>query len=240
MTRLPALDALRGILALVVVLDHEALLLGWRGLDVAAGIAVWGFFAMSAYVLTLAWDGRYGAFLLRRLVRLAPVYLVAWGAGCLALGPGSPGAVDAPTWSLNVEALAMLGFPVIVWAGGDTRRAVAVCAALLALTVTVDAWALWGVWFVAGSAAARAPIRWPMVRNWALQSLGAVSYSLYLTHWIVLQTLGPWGLLAVPPVAWAVWRWVEVPSIRWSRRVPYPPLPRPAMPGRRSLHIPAR
>ena len=240
--RLPALDALRGVLALVVVADHEAIALGSHALDVAAGVSVWGFFAMSAFVLSRAWDGRYGAFLLRRAVRLAPVYLAAWAAGCLLLGPGTPYEVDAPTWSLGVEAMAMLAFPVLLWAGATIRRALWTITGLIALML-VDARAIWAAWFVVGVVAHQtlfddwqsplwltsAPLLW----------LGTISYSLYLTHWIVLEALGPWGILAVPPVAWATWRWVERPSVRWSRRVGQPG-PHARIDARSPLHIAAR
>jgi peptidoglycan/LPS O-acetylase OafA/YrhL len=67
--------------------------------------------------------------------------------------------------------------------------------------------------------------------------LGAISYSLYLTHWIVGVTLGNAiraSAPSTPPivivlltlvvclaVAWGFYRLIELPSVRWSKRVSY-------------------
>ena len=59
------------------------------------------------------------------------------------------------------------------------------------------------------------------------QWLGRISYSLYLSNWIVLtvakRAFGPWGGVAALPavllVAYLVWRLVERPSIMASRRI---------------------
>lgn len=67
--------------------------------------------------------------------------------------------------------------------------------------------------------------------------LGMISYSLYLTHWIVGVTVGH-GTLRVAPgtpyhvvvfvtvaaclvFAWAFYRVIELPSVRWSKRISY-------------------
>ena len=77
MNRIPALDGLRGALALVVVLNH-VLVVGWHNyaIDAAGHAAVLVFFWMSGLVLTRAWDGEFRAFLIRRTIRLAPVYVL--------------------------------------------------------------------------------------------------------------------------------------------------------------------
>jgi peptidoglycan/LPS O-acetylase OafA/YrhL len=84
--------------------------------------------------------------------------------------------------------------------------------------------------------------------------LGTISYSLYLTHWIVGVTVGH-GILSVSPrvepiaivlvslaaclaAAWGFYRLVELPSLRWSKRVRYGVTPRDAK-KRRSIPRPS-
>jgi hypothetical protein len=77
MKRIHALDGLRGVLALVVVVRHIDLIAGIRdGLFWPFQVAVWAFFAMSAMVLVRGYDGNYCTFPARRAVRLWPVYFV--------------------------------------------------------------------------------------------------------------------------------------------------------------------
>jgi peptidoglycan/LPS O-acetylase OafA/YrhL len=71
--------------------------------------------------------------------------------------------------------------------------------------------------------------RWLLSAPWCL-FLGRISYSLYLTHVVVLMTLGsllgshlsmlPLLIVAMPIiglVAWASYRWCELPSVRLGR-----------------------
>ena len=104
------------------------------------GLAVLVFFAMSAHVLTRAWDGHFVTFLARRIVRLWPVYAVCLVAGGTLLWrmpawsefvwyPVASSLSDPPSWSLCVEAWAMLFTPAIVWrAVGSRWRLGLVCS----------------------------------------------------------------------------------------------------------------
>lgn len=141
--RIPFLDGLRGVLACVVVASHVMVLLGSEALYLAAYGAVWVFFVMSGLVLSRSYDGRYLPFLIRRLVRLWPVYglCVLAGYGVLREPPVWRVLVwypwpdlstasdwfrpDLPAWSLCVEAWAMPFMPLIAWFGrGSIARAI--------------------------------------------------------------------------------------------------------------------
>jgi peptidoglycan/LPS O-acetylase OafA/YrhL len=90
-SRITALDGLRGALACVVLADHVGLILGSHILDWPAKVSVWAFFAMSGLVLTRTYDGHLLTFLIRRAVRLWPVYAL-----CLTCGYATMG--EAPDW----------------------------------------------------------------------------------------------------------------------------------------------
>ncbi len=134
MRRVPALDGLRGVLACVVLAYHAA------PTDVTlftlSKLAVFAFFAISGWALTLSWDGRYPTFLLRRFVRLWPVYALCLGMGYFLSGhpvvwtqfvwyplidPNDPIPIDPPAWSLCIEALLMPAMPLFVLAAGGHR-----------------------------------------------------------------------------------------------------------------------
>jgi peptidoglycan/LPS O-acetylase OafA/YrhL len=240
--RLESLDALRGILACIVVAHHALEFAGLPSLSsvIASNLAVVGFFVMSGHVLARSYDGHALAFVARRLVRLWPVYAVCVIAGYAALGrlppplellwwPISPfdrpTIVDKPDWTLYCEVWAAPLMPAMFWVAARHRGAALAMAAGSFALVLLDARLFPLGLFAAGIAASRFALHLPVrAPGWAL-SLGRVSYSLYLSHWVVMNVaarlLGPAGivvaLLAVFPVAWALWRWVERPSIGWSR-----------------------
>jgi len=241
-TRIPAIDGLRGLLALVVLGHHFIVRFGGAWLFKPSDLAVVGFFTLSGYVLTRSWDGRFGVFLARRFLRLWPVYAL-----CLAVGYAIAGVppvvsqffwfpvltanakpeIDPPIWSLCIEAWAMLFMPFFVWAGtGKPWRAV------VGLVATYAAGYLYlklnfGLFFIAGAFLSRWEFRERFLESAIPQWLGRISYSLYLSHWLVFalawRLFGEIGLIASVPVAfavgWLVWRFVEKPSIRLSRRV---------------------
>lgn len=240
-TRIPALDGLRGLMAGIVLIHHFSVGLGYVGFASAAHYSVCGFFTLSGYVLTRSWDGEFAVFLLRRFIRLWPVYAI-----CLALGyalagvpvvasqffwwplltPNSLPKIDPPVWSLGVEAWAMVFMPLIVRAKGNPILAGALIVVSVAAS-RLDAHLWFGQFFAIGAFLSRWSWRNRFLESAIPQWLGRVSYSLYLSHWLVFEAagraFGPSGLIASLPVAfaiaWALWRWVELPGIRFSRRV---------------------
>lgn len=245
--RLPALDGLRGLLAVVVALWHATSPLGLNLFAIPAKFAVCGFFVMSGLVLARAWDGRPLAFLAQRAVRLWPTYALCLAVGYALAGlapdwrqflffplmaPDAEPHIDPPVWSLIVEAWAMPLMPLIVWAGRDKWRAP---IAFIALTLVgqwlpdpaVQQFFLALGYFVAGAYLARSQPRAAWLESAPMQWLGKISYSFYLSHWLVFaaaeRLFGPWAAFcALPltfPVGYAVWATVERPSVLASRRV---------------------
>ncbi len=241
--RLPALDGLRGCLALFVCLHHVTSYLWLGGLSyLGSQLAVLAFFALSGCVLARSWQGGFAAFLVRRFIRLWPVYALGMVGGAALYGRlPSPGLLiwlpplgptgeldDPPAWSLFIEAWAMLAFPLIVWAGaGPVWRAVAGCAVFVAGAHFVHWRMIYGPVFVAGALASRQAWRSAVLEQAWAQWLGQVSYSLYLTHFLVLLLFVRWfgnggvilGFPAMLGVAWLTWWAVERPSVLLSRRV---------------------
>ena len=241
--RVSFLDGLRGALAVVVVAFHATLpfLASIVFQDVALA-AVLVFFAMSGYVLARAYDGRVVTFLLRRIVRLWPLY-----AACVVVGhvlEHSPPRLlelffvvgyfpqaDPPAWSLWFEMWAAPALPLAFYL---VRRSLAAGGLLVAVLLGAelasqpDPSKLWlsQACIAAGIVAARLGLSLPPCRQKVLLWLGKISFSLYLTHQLVLgeaYRLGgaPGVLLAVPvvfAVAWASWWGIERPSIALSRR----------------------
>jgi peptidoglycan/LPS O-acetylase OafA/YrhL len=249
--RIAALDGLRGVLAAVVVADHAAMDFGSESLGHAANIAVTIFFILSGMVLTRQWDGRYLPFLASRFVRLWPVFALclAWGYARAGMRPEileffwipvpryDANSICPPMWSLFIEAWASLAMPAIVWTarGGVFRSLACVAAGIVVACLwwpqnaALRAFECYSVCFVVGALFSGRSPRSPLLEAPVPQFLGKISYSLYLTHWLVLEMalrqLGFWGVCAaIPlcfPIAWLVWWAVERPSIAASRRVKF-------------------
>jgi peptidoglycan/LPS O-acetylase OafA/YrhL len=239
--RVAALDGLRGVLAVVILAWHVVYYFGVDWMLFPALFAVVCFFVMSGYVLTRSWTGRFFSFLLRRFIRLWPVYAVCLIAGYIIagkqpiwteffwypfLGPNDPRSVDPPMWSLIVEAWAMPLMPLIVWAGtASALRAALVLLAVIVLGI-FHAPAFLPLPFIAGAFLSKADFNNQWLESSVPQWLGKISYSLYLSHVLVLtifvRFIGLWGsVIAIPfvfAVAWAIWFGVENPSIWLSRR----------------------
>ena len=238
-SRIACLDGLRGVLALLVLIGHIVHIdFESRMLDPIAIECVFVFFALSAHVLTRSWGTvSFPVFLLRRLVRLWPVFAVC--VGLSAALSGTPlelswftflaivDPVDPPSWSLAVEARAMLLMPIIVWTGrGSLWRTFAAAAIWFGLVGPTQS-ATMGISFLAGARWSSLTPRMPAFEGPACQWLGRISYSLYLSHWAVISALhGIWGrpgaILEIPvclAVGHGVWLVVERPSIAWSRRI---------------------
>lgn len=236
--RITSIDGLRGLLAAYVMLAHVFEWSTVRLPSLNPGIAVAVFFLMSGYVLTPTWKGDYGEFLVRRFVRLWPVYAFVLGVSVAVFGTRltwadfafypifpDPSVMygDGPVWSLRVEAWMMLAFPLIVWSGETLARTIAVCLAMLLASTAVPA-AIFGVLFVLGAYCARYPFSFRPLDGAILQWLGKISYSLYLTHWLVIrfctQNLRDIAPLVEIPLAliigYLVWSTIERRSIALS------------------------
>jgi peptidoglycan/LPS O-acetylase OafA/YrhL len=230
-----SLDGLRGCLAVLVLADHALLTLGNGTLATPARFAVWGFFALSACVLTRAWEGRYGLFLVRRLLRLWPTYALCMGAGYELSGirpdvwqfawipvHGWPPPANSAAWSLTIEMAAMLVMPVIVFVGRASfaRLVIALLAVLVAQLVAP--YAFFAAFFLVGAWLSRFDVRLPLLSARLPQWLGRLSYPLYLCH-VPLISFAGLPIWASIPLAFAVAellsRTVEKWSIMAARRV---------------------
>jgi len=241
--RLPFLDALRGVLALMVVVSHIAVWSGHHPWPQLANIAVDGFFLVSGYVLALSYDGRFVAFVVRRFIRLWPVYALCltvgyWMHGMWPIAPeliwwptdrmNALGHTDKPVWTLYIEAWATPMLPLLVAVARRNRSAGLAVAAgfmLAHLLIFHRDTTLYFSLFAVGVAVSQYDVKLPDAPGWAAW-FGKQAYSLYLTNWLVLEAFarafGDTGALyAIPAVffvSWTVWRGVERPSIRLSRR----------------------
>jgi peptidoglycan/LPS O-acetylase OafA/YrhL len=241
--RLHCLDGLRGLLACVVVACHvDETALHDFALYVPAYVAVVLFFVMSGLVLARSYDGRPFVFIIRRMVRLWPVYAVCMLAGYALIGRLPPpagflwwplppynefGRIDPPAWTLLLEAWAtpvlLLYFRIAAFGRKWILFATLASFGLIAVDPRFFCLFFFGI----GVSMAQFAIPWPQrVPRLALW-LGKISYSLYLTHGLVMQVgmteFGPKGTALVLPavfiIAWIVWWAVERPSIAWSRAV---------------------
>jgi peptidoglycan/LPS O-acetylase OafA/YrhL len=92
LARVTAIDGLRGLLAVVVVAWHVCVPFGINWMLIPANIAVGLFFVLSGCVLTRGWEGRFALFIVRRFLRLWPVYALCLAAGYIVAGV-------PPVWS---------------------------------------------------------------------------------------------------------------------------------------------
>ena len=241
-SRIAVLDSLRGVLAVIVLVHHVLLEQGDGSLDLVGTFCVMAFFTMSGFVLARAYDGRPLAFVVRRVIRLWPLYAVCMliGYAVIARQPPSlavmlwfplPAArttldVDPAAWSLYYEAWMTPVFPVLFWVARQSRLLGLLTVLLAFALVFLDARAFSLIFFTGGVAAAGFGLETDRPCPGLLLWLGKVSFSLYLSHQIVLHVLyvrfGLPGLLVAVPLCFAVasllCRFVERPSIDLSRR----------------------
>jgi peptidoglycan/LPS O-acetylase OafA/YrhL len=239
--RVTAIDGLRGLLAGVVLAWHVCTPFGIDWMLTLANLAVAMFFVLSSYVLTRSWEGRFGVFLARRVLRLWPVYALCLAAGYVIagvppvwseflwyplIGPNDQPAINPPVWSLCLEVWAMPFMPLIVWSSANLLRGMMCAAAAMLVGLIVPQVSVLCL-FVAGALAAHMSFRNRLLEAAIPQWLGRISYSLYLSQALVLKVFvhafGAWGgVLAVPAalvVGWLIWWSVERPSIRLSRKI---------------------
>lgn len=238
--RVASVDGLRGLLAAFVMFAHFVNAAGDGRFIGVANVCVIAFFVISGYVLTRGWRGEYAGFLVRRFVRLWPLYALCLAVGgWLSANPAPLGNFlwypfmgidrqapqDPVTWSLFVEAWAMPFMPLIIAVARRPRWMLPVLAALaLAKPWFHDLY--YGAFFIVGSHLASRAISSPFLESAPVQWLGRVSYSLYLSHVLVIGVLKfhvghAWIYLAIPLcllVAQILCVSVEQPSIALSRR----------------------
>jgi len=215
---------------------------GFATLSWPAHLAVLAFFFLSGYVLALTYDGRPIQFMARRIIRLWPLYACCLAAGCAirgerlpyhilfwfpfpAIGTLPPG--DPPAWSLYYEIWATPGIILLTMMARKIRIAALSLALGSVALFPLDLRLGYVPFFALGVALSAFTIRLPGKAPKFLLWLGKLSYSIYLTHLPVRfaaeNLLGPPGsalsLLAMPFVAYGAWRWIERPSIIWSRRL---------------------
>jgi peptidoglycan/LPS O-acetylase OafA/YrhL len=239
-SRVTSVDGLRGLLAVGVMVAHLFNSAGTARLVPFASLCVIGFFIISGYVLTLGWRGAYAGFLVRRFVRLWPLFALCLGVGSWLSTPAPlsnyfwypymgvlrQAPQDPVTWSLFVEAWAMPFMPLIIWVGRRPRVMFPVLVAL----VLAQFWLkdlYYGAFFIIGSHFAdKGALSSRLLDSAPVQWLGRISDSLYLSHVLVIGMLkfhlpGLWIYLAIPcclAVAQALCVLVEQPSIALSRR----------------------
>jgi peptidoglycan/LPS O-acetylase OafA/YrhL len=239
--RVTAIDGLRGLLAVVVLAWHVCAPFGINWMLMPANIAVGLFFVLSSYVLTRSWEGRFGVFLARRLLRLWPVYALCLAAGYIIasvppvwseflwyplIGPNDEPAINPPVWSLFLEVWAMPLMPLIVWSSSNIIRGIMCAAGAMLVGLIVPQISILCL-FVAGALFSHISFRNRLLEAAIPQWLGRISYSLYLSHALVLKVFvgafGAWGgVLAIPAalsIGWLIWWSVERPSIKVSRKI---------------------
>jgi len=239
--RIAAIDGLRGLLAVVVLAWHVCAPFGIDWMLVPANLAVGLFFVLSGYVLTRSWEGRFGVFLARRALRLWPVYALCLAAGYIIagvppvwseflwyplIGPNDQPAINPPVWSLFLEVWAMPLMPLIVWSSSNMIRGIMCAAGAILVGLIVPQISILSL-FVAGALFSHMPFRNRVLEAAIPQWLGRISYSLYLSHALVLKlfvdAFGAWGGVLAIPVAfsmgWLIWWSVEQPSIKVSRKI---------------------
>jgi peptidoglycan/LPS O-acetylase OafA/YrhL len=247
--RVTTVDGLRGLLAALVMLAHVCNDVGDPRFIPFARLCVMAFFGISGYVLTRGWRGRYFGFLVRRALRLWPVYALCLGVGgWLSANPPAASLYvwfpltlqaeqlpqDPAAWSLFVEVWAMPFMPIFVWLGRRPRFALAAVAFCLAAQIVFPA-LYFGAFFIIGSYLADRNPASALLDSRPVQWLGRISYSLYLSHVIVFGVIkfhapGLFIYLCIPAalaVAHALCVAVERPSIvlsrlagRWVERAP--------------------
>jgi peptidoglycan/LPS O-acetylase OafA/YrhL len=236
--RVAAVDGMRGLLAVVVLAWHVSAPFGINWMLMPANIAVGLFFVLSSYVLTRTWNGRFGVFLTRRLLRLWPVYAVCLAAGYIIagvppvwseffwyplIGPNDEPAINPPVWSLFLEVWAMPFMPLIVWSSSNIFRGATCAAGAMLVGLIVPQISILCLFVVGAFFSHISRLLEAAIPQW----LGRISYSLYLSHALVLtvfvRAFGAWGgVLAIPAalaIGWLIWWGVERPSIRVSRKI---------------------
>ena len=200
-----AMDAARGLLALVIVFVHVLFISGLRQSGSRAAIgwwAVYGFMVLAGYsALAFYQPEPYGRYLTKKFFRIVPVLLVALAASLVVH------TVLVPAWFITVLAQFYLVFPAIMWAIKRFGRSVLLW--LLALGLFFLLPAVWDVferfapfgeflpmslfWFVVGMIMSELCDPYVMAdlssrceRFGFLIRIGELSYSAYLVHWPVL------------------------------------------------------
>jgi peptidoglycan/LPS O-acetylase OafA/YrhL len=148
---MPNFDAIRVVLASLVIISHSFALLGDKEpivwVSTLGSFAVHGFFAMSGYLVATS-ALRFKSvprFLGARALRIIPGLVVAWcfsllaarWAGGYAGNPGPP-YINGPVWTLVWEALCYLAVALLFAVGVLRKSAFAAFVAVTWLVVIVN------------------------------------------------------------------------------------------------------
>jgi peptidoglycan/LPS O-acetylase OafA/YrhL len=251
---LPALTIVRFFAALVVALSHYAVFglrespLWVRHIVASGYMGVPFFFILSGFVLVYATGGApldRRQFWVRRVARICPIYLLAWGLyGLLIVGlrgwnlstlefsavygglsaallqswvPGAAERWNAPGWSLSCEAFFYLSFPLLFARFGKARLPLLWC--------TLAASALWCVLRIEAVSALRSQ---PMLEGTAfrtsaglyVEQLPAAALGLFLVGVTIghlyLRGVRPAARLWLPLFALVLWLMAADPGSAWA------------------------
>jgi peptidoglycan/LPS O-acetylase OafA/YrhL len=215
--RVVAFDGLRGMCALGVAFYHYLLWTNVVALHSIGTFGVYILFVLSAASMVIAYAARLGRgvsatqFLLARFARLAPLYIAVAGYRSLfdsaplgrtveslllnasmLFGFSVPGAVPVVTggWSIGVEVVFYVAFPLLLDVSRTMRGRVALCAFLFAAQLLHVSFSLRGA---SSLADAWSSYTNPLAYGWYFSAGIAIG-------WSVVESQYHW---ARQPTAWA-------------------------------------
>jgi exopolysaccharide production protein ExoZ len=167
--RIHQLDAIRGLLAVGVMVYHFG---SWSGAGIVTGLGtfgVYGFFVLSGFALEHVYGASFDArrFTVARVARLAPLWVVVVAATVAQMGGADPGRVAlnltglfgfvhpgatsivAGGWSIGIELVLYVVFAILAWRRLSDRS----LAVVIVLAFALRLWYVGQVWPLGGTLA---------------------------------------------------------------------------------------